>query len=521
MLICVLPIFAQSNYVANEILVQLKEEVSSEELEQYISEKNWIDAQPELLFKALKVYRLQLRDRDAKTVLSDLRSTSLFEEVQLNHIGIQRRDSIPMDGNYSAQWYLRQIEAPAAWDIATGGGTKGGDSIVIAIVDEGFDRSHPDLNFYQNPHEIAGNAIDDDQNGYVDDVNGWNCYDDNGSILVESHGTMIAGIAGATGNNVEGIAGINWRTQILPVLGLTSDEATVVKAYNYVYEMRRRYNETNGDSGAYVVVCNSSFGIDRAKPADYPLWCAMYETMGEVGILNVAATANWNQNVDVEGDIPTTCPSDYLVAVTSTNKSDFLSTSPGAAYGPVNIDIGAPGVSMFSTTINGNYTSKNGTSYAAPVVTGAIALMYSALCQDLENIRTSSPDSLALLIREYLLVDGVDQIASLDSKIASGGRINLYKTLRAVSDCFAVGEDESYDLNSDLIFPNPNFGNFSFYNANPKAIPFSVISSDGSLVREGMLEALETKSFELVTKGIYFMVIGDQTNQKVEKIVVY
>jgi len=247
----------------------------------------------------------------------------------------------------------------------------------------------------------------------------------------------------------------------------------------------------------------------------------MYETMGEVGILNVAATANWNQNVDVEGDIPTTCPSDYLVAVTSTNKSDFLSTSPGAAYGPVNIDIGAPGVSMFSTTINGNYTSKNGTSYAAPVVTGAIALMYSALCQDLENIRTSSPDSLALLIREYLLVDGVDQIASLDGKIASGGRINLYKTLRAVSDCFAVGEDESYDLNSELIFPNPNFGNFSFYNANPKAIPFSVISPDGSLVREGMLEALETKSFELVTKGIYFMVIGDQTNQKVEKIVIY
>ncbi len=512
---------AQQSYVSNQILVQLEPESSEEELRSYLQANHWINEELELLFDAKRIYRLYLNDRDAASVLEELRSTELFEHVQLNHTGIKKRLNIPNDGNFSAQWYMRQINAPEAWDIATGGISRDGKEIVIAVVDEGFDIQHLDLDYYINPHEIPGNGIDDDQNGYVDDVNGWNAYDDDGNITPESHGTLVSGVAAAKGNNREGIAGVSWNTKILPVMGLTSDEATVVKAYDYVYKMRKKYNETNGDSGAYVVVCNSSFGIDRAKPQDYPLWCGMFDSMGEEGVLSVAATANWSQNVDVEGDIPTTCPSDYLIAVTSSNRNDELSSTPGAAFGPLSIDIAAPGVDIFSTTVNSNYSSKSGTSYAAPMIAGSIGLMYSTLCDELQDLADQDYDSLALVIKDYLLNAGVDTFPAFRNKLVSGGRLNLEKAVHSISNCYPLSDDNPEPGPVGLsTYPNPNDGIFWIEQKGSGIGEFSVMDLSGRVVLKGSLNDARQK-VEIHTPGVYLISFGDQTNQNPMKVVVY
>lgn len=514
------PSYAQENYAPNELLIQLHKDVSEEVLAAYLASEPLLQNQTECLFPAKKIYRLRLNDADPRSLEQKLKDSGLFEVVQVNHLGVLNRDNTPDDGNLAAQWYLRQVDAFNAWDISTGGYSPNGDTIVIAVVDEGFDINHLDLNFFKNLREISGNGIDDDGNGYIDDYHGWNAYNNNGVISSASHGSMVAGIAGAIGNNREGIAGINWDIRVMPVLGLSSDEATVVKAYSYVYEMRSLYNRSQGDSGAYVVVCNSSFGIDRANAADYPLWCGMYESMGELGILNVAATANWNQNVDIEGDVPTTCPSEYLIAVTSTDRNDLLSSSPGAGFGLQNIDIGAPGVSVFSTTTNSNYTSKSGTSYAAPMVSGTIALMHSALCTELSDLAISNPDSLALVLREYLLVDGVDRFTHLSDKLASGGRLNLQKALSAVKNCYPVGLEEEVKATSQ-VYPNPNAGHFQVLNNSSNTENYRLFNASGILIEGFSLAANEEIAINIETSGLYLLIAGDHLNQKSFKIVVY
>src|SRR5690606_9496705 len=144
----------------------------------------------------------------------------------------------------------------------------------------------------KNTDETPNNGIDDDNNGYVDDYDGWNAYNSTGNIPSANHGTHVAGIAGAIGNNEIGISGVNWNVKTMPIAGSSGNEATVVEAYAYALEMRARYNETDGDEGAFIVVTNTSFGVDMGDPTNFPIWCSMYDELGEVGILSCAATAN-------------------------------------------------------------------------------------------------------------------------------------------------------------------------------------------------------------------------------------
>src|SRR5262249_49534599 len=163
-------------------------------------------------------------------------------------------------------------------------------------------------------------------------------------------------------------AGVNWNVQLMPLKGVGTEDQTV-EAYTYVLEMRKKYNDSNGASGAFVVATNSSFGVNYGQPSDYPLWCAMYDSLGKYGILNAAATTNSNVDVDVVGDIPTACPSEYLITVTNTTAADELYP---AGYGVLTIDLGAPGASIYTTTPNNGYSTATGTSPATPHVAGAI-----------------------------------------------------------------------------------------------------------------------------------------------------
>lgn len=374
--------------------------------------------------------------------------------VQLNHTNIQHR-ALPNDSLFFKQWHLQNdgtnggngqsdMDAAGAWNVCTGGLTAHGDEIVVAVIDQGFDTNHADLqaNYFFNKGEIPGNGIDDDDNGFVDDHRGWNFYTNSNVHAYNNHGTHVAGIVGATGNNDMGISGVNWRVKVLPITGASTLESTVIQAYAYVLEMRKAYNESHGQRGAYIVATNSSFGVDKGQPEDYPIWCAFYDSLGHEGIISAAATANANVDVDSVGDIPTTCPSDFLIAVTNSNSEDELNGF--AATGAEHIDLAAPGTRIYSTTLNGTYGNSSGTSMSSPQVAGAIALMQAAICSDDFDQSFHNPAERARELKQQMITTGVDSIAGFQTLMQSGGRLNLAKCVAAVNNgCFEVAVNAS------------------------------------------------------------------------------
>jgi hypothetical protein len=314
-------------------------------------------------------------------------------------------------------------------DISTGGTTTHDDTIVVCIIEGGgVDIFHEDIkdNVWINYAEIPDNSIDDDNNGYVDDYYGWNVISNDDAVGAGSHGTRVAGMIGAKGNNSIGISGVNHNVKMMVVKGQNaSNEASVIAAYTYPLEQRKIYNATNGTQGAFVVVTNASWGIDNGDPADSPLWCALYDTLGQAGIINIGATSNSNTNVDINGDLPTTCPSEYLIAVTMTNSTDVRA---GSGYGPIHIDLAAPGHGVYLTFPGDNYGNTNGTSFATPCVAGSVALLYSTPCPDFINFTKAYPDSAALKVRE-LILNEVDPVLNLNTEVNTGGRLNINNSM--------------------------------------------------------------------------------------------
>ncbi|MEW5994070.1 MAG: S8 family serine peptidase, partial [Candidatus Zixiibacteriota bacterium] len=378
-----------------------------------------------------------LRAADHTAILDHVRGHRDVGIAQFNH-HVSLRSIYPNDPRFNEQWNMHNtgqtgglvdadIDGPEAWDGTIGGVTALGDEIVVAVIDAGFDLDHEDLDFFKNTHEIPGNGLDDDSNGYVDDYDGWNAFNSSGSIPSSSHGTHVTGIVGAIGNNAAGVVGVNWNIKVLPIAVFYAIESDVLEAYGYALEMRARYNETDGAGGAFIVATNSSFGVDYGRPVDFPIWCAMYDSLGAAGILSAAATANLDIDVDVEGDVPTACPSDFLLSVTNTTDEDAKHSA--AAYGVTSIDLGAPGTMILSTTARNSYGFMTGTSMATPHAAGAVALMYAAACSSLVKQYRQEPDSVALIIKQYLM-DGADPIASLQGITVSGGRLNVHNSLQ-------------------------------------------------------------------------------------------
>ncbi|MDT8393875.1 MAG: S8 family serine peptidase [Bacteroidales bacterium] len=373
-----------------------------------------------------------------RILLNRIKQERTIANVQFDH-RLSLREVIPDDPEFENQWALKNtgqfdglpdadIDASDAWEMAVNTGVNAfGDTIVMAIVDDGFSLSHEDMNYWKNRNEIPDNGVDDDNNGYIDDFDGWNAYYSNGYIQPKDHGQHVAGIAGAIGNNGIGVCGINWNGRVMTVAGSSTLESTVVEAYGYVYKMRSLYDETNGAQGAYVVVTNASFGVDFGDPDNYPVWGAMYDSLGSLGILNVGATINGPWDVDEVGDIPTTFPTDYIIGVTNTTYDDEKNL--GAGWGKISIDLGAPGKSIMSTRIPNTYGYKTGTSMAAPQVTGSIALMYAAADEAFMQRYADEPETIALFVKN-LLLDAVDTLTGFDTLCVSGGRLNVNNALQ-------------------------------------------------------------------------------------------
>ena len=418
-----------TTYVENEFIIWLEQDVDAAD---FAAKSNTGIMPKRQLSKRLNIWLFEINDNKElrEDKMRRLNANADVRIIQNNHTNITLREAIPDDPFFGQQWAPAIMNLPQAWEVfTTGGVTATGDTIVVAVIDGGADWTHEDLNCWENAHEIPNNGIDDDGNGYIDDFHGWNAYNHNGYVGSNNHGTHVSGIIGAVGNNVKGVCGVNWNVKVMPIGGSSSNESIVVEAYSYVLEMRARYNETDGEEGAFIVATNSSFGVDYGNPDDYPIWCSMYDEMGNVGILSCGAGPNMNVNVDVVGDVPSACPGNYLIGITNTTSDDVKYT--GAGYGINNIDIGAPGTSIYSTLPNNNYGNMTGTSMATPQVSGTIALMYAALPEEMMITCKNDPANFCLSMRHHLL-NGADHLPSLDGLVASGRRLNAYGAIESV-----------------------------------------------------------------------------------------
>ena len=444
------------DYDANYVLVKLDQGVNKGEFRTVLNASKY--AIEKTVVKRLGIYKIRILDDQLteQMAVEELRNNPWVEKAQLDH-KVTLRQTFPDDNEFSGQWDKHNtgqnggtpdadIDAPEAWDITIGGVNALGDTIVVAVVDGGMMLNHTDLvpNLWINHNEIPGNGIDDDNNGYVDDINGWDAYSSDGSIPGSGHGTHVAGIIGAKGNNGSMVAGVNWNVKLMAIAGSSGTTSTVLEAYGYALDQRALYDSTNGALGAFVVATNSSFGIDNAdcNSGSYALWNDMYDAMGEYGILSAAATMNSNSNVDNTGDVPTGCASDYMIAVTNTTRNDVKNS--GAAYGATMIDLGAPGTSILSTYTGGGTQTSTGTSMASPQVAGAVGFMHAAMSAGFANYFKNNSADGGVLIKQMIL-DGTDPLPSLDGITVSGGRLNIYNTVVIVQEYLA----------SDSLDPNP------------------------------------------------------------------
>ena len=460
------------NHVPGELLFQLQPNSDATLLMQNKLEKKAQAAHSCIqafvpVASALNIWKIKFDPNciDETQLLNLLRQDPDVAFAQFNHY-VELRGTAPNDPLFPQQWqWYNQgqnggnrgldIGLQQAWDSTTGGVTTRGDSIVVAIIDTGTDTDHEDLrpNLWRNTQEIPDNRIDDDGNGYIDDYRGWNVWRFNDDVSDDlngsGHGTGIAGIIGAKGDNKIGISGVNWNVKLMTIgwgLGSTSEEI-VLRGFNYIYTQRKLYNETEGKKGAYVVAINASWGVPRLRSADYPIWCPFFDSLGNQGILTINAAGKELENTEEFGDMPSGCPSDYLMVVTNIDGRGKLRQG----YGPNTADLAAPAQGILSTRLREDFREFSGTSFAAPQVAGAIALLYSSPCVQLADLARQSPAEAALLARR-LILDGVEPIADLQGKVVTGGYLRVDKSLRLLSAyCYAAAQ-QSPQL---LAHPNP------------------------------------------------------------------
>ncbi len=435
------------------------------------------------------------------------------------------RSTIPNDVDFSEQWNLNLISAPDAWDKTTGGKTTDGHEIVVAIIDNGYDIEHEDLqdNIWINEAETPGNGVDDDENGYIDDYFGVNTTSGNGDLRSRTHGTGVAGIIGAKGNNRSGISGVNWDIKMMLISG-AAFVSDIIESYNYALTQRRLFNTTNGQEGALVVATNFSSGIDNAFATEYPLWCAVYDELGQAGILSAVAPPNKNVNIDEVGDMPANCPSEFLMVVNNITRNEDLASDSG--YGSRDVDIAAPGDGSISTSIQNSYNDFSGTSASTPHVAGAIGLMYATDRAGFSDQLFTDPHGTAIIVRDIIYSSAIKKECLLNLNV-TGARLDLNEALNQLENLYAA------DNTSEIkIIPNPVSSNSNlFVEYLPKELvthEVDIFDSMGRWVQHQKFtpSTLESMRIQVLIKenlgaGVYFMKITGNENKSTESFIVY
>lgn len=402
-------VLGREEMVADHVLVTLQQ---GEDPAALLANLNLTDATIEAVSPdpAVPLFRLQLPTASLEAVPSALASLdkNTGGVVSAEPDFIRQGLLVPNDPKYldGTLWGLNQandvdIDAPEAWDIrsaATG--------ITVAVIDTGIRYTHQDLaaNAWANPGETAGDGIDNDANGYVDDVRGIDAYNRDGDPMDDQgHGTHCAGTIGATGNNGIGLTGVAWGVRLMALKFLSSTgSGTDSDAVTCIDYARLK--------GAKILSCSWGGGGAGASLQ------AAIERARTAGILMVAAAGNETNNNDLNPSYPASYPHDNIISVASTTSTDALSSFSN--FGATSVDLGAPGSSIYSTvsTSDSAYATYSGTSMATPHVSGALALLAAQYPTDTHT---------GLISR---LLNGTDSIPSLTGK-ARAGRLNLAKAL--------------------------------------------------------------------------------------------
>ncbi len=319
-------------------------------------------------------------------------------------------DPFWLDGSL---WGLQKIQAQQAWTTFTAGN----GSVVIANIDTGVDYTHPDLvaNMWRNPFEVPGNGIDDDGNGYVDDVYGIDTANhDSDPMDDQGHGTHTSGTAAAVGNNGIGVAGVTWNAKVLACKFLDATgygtDAGAIECFDYVVTLKNR--------GVNVRVTSNSWGGARGSGPPATALEAAIDAAGLAGVINIFGAGNDGTNNDVSPFDPASYTLPSIVAVASSGPTDRRSFFSN--YGATSVDLAAPGQDILSTYPGAGYVYNSGTSMATPHVAGAAALL------------ASMDPTLSVSAIKSLLLDNVDKFQRWNGVVASGGRLNVYKAAGAV-----------------------------------------------------------------------------------------
>ena len=362
-------------------------------------------------FKNLEVIELPT-GQDVLATVKEYLDSGLVESAEPDYL--LYKSVAPNDPSYLANelWQLNSISAlspdpdinaPEGWDIR-----HDATNIIVAVVDTGMRITHEDLapNLWTNPKEIPDNGIDDDGDGYVDDVHGISSIDGSGNPNDDDgHGTHVAGIIGAVGNNGLGVTGVAWKVQLMPLKfiaasgsGFTSDGVECIN-----YAIKHGANVINASFGSPTFSSSLQTAIAAARSA---------------GIVFVAAAGNEKTDNDLTPSYPASFTLDNIVSVCATSSSGVFDASY-SNFGATSVDIGAPGTAIYSTWFDSDsgYQLLSGTSMAAPVVSGVVALM-----------KAQFPAESPAQIRQRLLATA-DPLPSLAGKCVSGGKVNLQRSL--------------------------------------------------------------------------------------------
>ena len=333
---------------------------------------------------------------------------------------------VPNDPKYldGTLWGLNQtsdadIDAPEGWNVRSSAG-----AVIVAIIDTGIKTTHQDLsaNMWRNSAEIAGNKIDDDANGFVDDIFGCDAYNNDGDPTDDQgHGSHCAGTIGGTGNNNIGVTGVAWGVKLMGCKFLSATgsgaDSDAVRCIDYARSKGAKILSNSWSGGGVGVSLQAA--IERTRTA---------------GLIFVAAAGNDGRNTDSSPSYPASLATDNIVSVAATTRTDTLASFSN--YGSVTTDLGAPGDEIYSTvsTSDTAYATYSGTSMATPHVAGVLALLMA-------QFPTESYSSIITR-----LMNGTDKIPALAGKTKSGGRLNLSNALlgttppnpvRPANDAFA------------------------------------------------------------------------------------
>jgi len=376
-------------------------------------------------FKKFIVVRKPGADRAARMEITEIQNESernstiqnwmddeSIDYVEPDYPITVEQSALTDDPSVAKQWALSKMDAGDAWKYSTGN-----REIVVGVIDSGMEITHPDLaaNIWTNPGEVV-NGLDDDGNGYVDDIHGWDfANNDNNpapdSVSGSRHATHVAGIIGATANNHLGIAGIAPNVRIMPLRFITDTNggatSNAIKALNYAIEKKVDIVNMSFGSTSYSQAFNDA--LTRAQAA---------------GILVVVAAGNNQLNLDQHEWYPTKYPQANIITVAATNSADVMWVygNEGSNYSTNFVDVAAPGVNILSTVNGDTYGLMTGTSMAAPMVSGLAVLL------------KGMDPSLGYQQLISALKKGVDPLVALKTRVASAGRVNALAALQATTD---------------------------------------------------------------------------------------